>query len=375
MLTGKRGGFGAMLPTLQQINQEPDLELQLVVTDQHVNSKFGRTIAEVEERFKIAAAVDMEQAGDSGADRARALGTCLTRMAGVLADLNPDVVVLYGDRGEVLATAVAAMNLGKPIFHIQGGDISGTLDDLMRHAITKLANIHLVSTKESAERLLRMGEEDWRIHIVGDLHVDPIVNGYRASAQEVVAAFSLNLDKAILVVLQHPDTLEPDQAFCQMNETLAALATTQHQIIVVYPCSDQGHDGIIRAINKYVHLPKIQVHKNIEAPLFLGLLQVSSVLIGNSSAGLIETPYFPIPAINIGSRQHGRIHAENVIHAPYERNAILKAIDIALNDAAFHQKVLHCRRPFGEGQSYRRVVNVIRNTVIEQRLFVKRMTF
>ncbi len=177
VLTGKRGGYGAMKPMLHLLDDAPDFALQLVVTDQHVNERFGRTASEVEKEFVTAAKVDMAQVDGSAQSRAKALARCAMEMTDVLETLRPEMCVLYGDRGEVLATALTATALGLPICHIQGGDVSGSLDNNMRHAITKLAHLHFASTEASAHRIAQMGEEVWRIHVVGDSHVDPIVAG------------------------------------------------------------------------------------------------------------------------------------------------------------------------------------------------------
>ncbi|MBF0267911.1 MAG: UDP-N-acetylglucosamine 2-epimerase (hydrolyzing) [Alphaproteobacteria bacterium] len=375
VLTGKRGGFGAMKPMLRLLRDRANFHLQLVVTDQHVSDKFGRTIQEVEREFSVAAAVDMEQSDDSPKARAKALGVCLQRMTDTLTELKPDICVLYGDRGEVLATATAATILGIPIAHLQGGDVSGSLDEQMRHAVTKLSHLHFPSTQESANRILKMGEEDWRVHVVGDNHIDLIVAGDYAKPDEVEAELGLDLSKPVIVVLQHSETTQPSAAYSQMAETLKAVASTGHQAVVVHPCSDQGYEGILRAIDEFAPSPQFTVRVNLDAHLFWGLLSVASVMVGNSSAGLIETPTFRLPAINVGRRQIGRLCAENVIHAPHEEDAISKALSVALSDAAFLQQVKACRQPFGDGTAGIRIVELLGNIPLDQTLLVKRMTY
>jgi UDP-N-acetylglucosamine 2-epimerase (non-hydrolysing)/GDP/UDP-N,N'-diacetylbacillosamine 2-epimerase (hydrolysing) len=287
VLTGKRGGFGAMKPMLRLLRDAEDMELELVVTDQHLSERFGRTVCEVEQEFDVVAAVDLEQTGDSALARAEAMGRCTERMARVLDDLAPDICILYGDRGEALATATAAAVLGLPIAHLQGGDVSGSLDEHFRHAVTKLAHLHFASNEASAARIRAMGEEPWRVHTVGDNHIDLIVAGEYASPQEVAAALDLDLSRPVLVVLQHPETTAPERAYEQMVETLAAVAATGHSAIVVHPCSDQGYEGILRAIDELATGSRFRVRVNLQAPLFWGLLAVASVMVGNSSAGLI----------------------------------------------------------------------------------------
>lgn len=364
-----------MKPMLRLLRDRDDFELQLVVTDQHVSDKFGRTIQEVEKEFVVSAAVDMEQADDTPKARSKALGVCLQKMTDTLSELAPDICVLYGDRGEVLATATAATILGIPIAHLQGGDVSGSLDEQMRHAVTKLSHLHFPSTQESAERIMKMGEEPWRVHVVGDNHIDLIVAGDYAQPDEIAHALKLDLGKPIIVVLQHSETTQPQAAYDQMAETLKAVAATGHQAVVVHPCSDQGYEGILRAIADVALPPQFRVRVNLDAPLFWGLLSTASVMVGNSSAGLIETPTFRLPAINIGRRQIGRLCAENVIHAPHEASAIKAAIDKALHDETFLGQVAACRQPFGDGAAGLRIVEQLARVELGPRLLVKRMSY
>lgn len=375
VLTGKRGGFGAMKPMLRLLRDARDLELQLIVTDQHVSTKFGNTIAEVQKEFSIAAAVDMEQADDRAVSRSRALGVCLTRMSGVLQDLAPDICVLYGDRGEVLSTAIAATNLGIPIAHLQGGDISGSVDEQVRHAVTKLSHLHFPSTANSAERIRKMGEEPWRVHQVGDNHIDLIVAGEYADQETVAKALDLDFSRPVIVVLQHSETTAPEASYDQMVETLAAVRSFGLQTVVVHPCSDVGYQGVLRAIAEIGDTPDIRVRVNLDAPVFWGLLARAAVFVGNSSAGLIETPSFRLPAVNVGRRQEGREHAENVLHVEHDRVEIAAAIDKALNDPSFRAKLTNCSQPFGDGRAGERIVSVLREVELDERLMVKRMTY
>lgn len=375
VLTGKRGGFGAMKPMLRLLRDDPEVELQLVVTDQHVSAKFGNTIAEVQQEFEIAAAVDMEQQGDSAVDRARALGVCVTKMSGVLAELRPDLCVLYGDRGEVLATAMATTSLGIPVAHLQGGDISGSVDEQVRHAVTKLSHLHFPSTQESGERILSMGEEPWRVHVVGDNHIDLIVAGQYASREEVSSLLNLDPTKPVVVVLQHSETTAPDAAYQQMIETLIPVRELGYQTVVVHPCSDVGYGGIIQAIEELAVGTLFRVRVNLDAPIFWGLLAMASVFVGNSSAGIIETPTFRLPTINVGRRQEGRLHAENVIHAPHDREAIRAALQTALHDLKFRSQVKDCSQPYGDGHAGERIVKVLKKVALDKQLMIKRMTY
>ena len=371
VLTGKRGGYGAMRPMLRAIEEAPELRLSLIVTDQHVNPKFGATASEVARDFEIAAAIDMGQSGDSPAERTAAIATCMAKMADVLERLRPDILVLYGDRGEVVAAAVAAVNLSVPIAHVQGGDVSGNVDDLFRHAVSKLAHLHFPSTEASAARLRAMGEEPWRIHVVGDNHVDAMFALERPDPDDLRRRYEIAAGERPILVLQHAETIRPRDHRADMAGTLAAVRDAGRRALVVYPCSDQGYEGVIAAIEERRGAPGLSIHTNIDAPDFLGLMRMAAVMVGNSSAGLIETPYARIPAVNVGERQRGREHAENVIHCEMGRAPVAAALDRALNDPAFAETVAACRQPFGDGQSYKRIVAALRETPLGQELLEK----
>ena len=299
----------------------------------------------------------------------------LQKMAGALESLAPDAIVLYGDRGEVLATAIAALNLRIPSAHIQGGDVSGNVDEPMRHAITKLSHLHFPATEAAAERIRRMGEEAWRVHVAGDNHVDPIVAGDYTEPAAVRKKFGVGTDERPIIVLQHPETIRRRDHGADMRATLEAVLARGQRTLAVYPCSDQGFEEVIRAIESYRGHPKVSIHTNIDAPDFHGLMAIASVFVGNSSAGLIETPYFPVAAINVGERQKGRLHAENVIHCEFGRDNVAAALRRALDDAAFAATVTACSKPFGDGQAWRRIVSVLERTNFDAALLEKRMTY
>ena len=374
VFSGKRGGFGAMTPTMEAIDRHPDLELSVIIADQHLYDRFGLTAREVEARFPVAAAIDMEQRGDSNSDRARAVGVCLTKAADVLVDIAPDVLLVIGDRGEVFAACIAAHNLRIAIAHVQGGDVSGSLDEPVRHAITKLAHIHFPSTETSAARILAMGEEPWRVHVVGDTHIDQILMNRMTSPDRLRSKYDLSAEQPFLLVLQHSDSTVPEESGAQMVETVAAVVNTGLRALFVYPCSDQGFEGIIREIEVVRDHPKVSVHRNIPANDFMGLEACAGSLIGNSSAGLIEAPYFGLPVVNVGDRQRDRERTGNVVDVPYDRRRIGGAIDRALNDEEYRARLKKLIPPFGDGTAHRRITDVLASTVFDDRLLNKRMT-
>lgn len=374
VLTGKRGGYGAMKPMLHEIESRPGLRLSLIVTDQHVNKKFGATLDEVQKEFAIAASVDMEQQDGSCLSRSRALGVCLTRISDVLDELRPDVLVLYGDRGEVLATALAAVTQRIPIAHLQGGDVSGNVDEVMRHAVTKLAHLHFPSTEASSARIRAMGEEEWRVKTVGDNHVDMIVAGNYTEEKIVRKRYHIPEGEKPFVLLLHPETTRVRDGYKDACTVFNAVLAQGRRTLVVYPCSDHGYEEIVQAIEEVRDIPGVSVHQNIEAHDFWGLLAIADGLIGNSSAGLIETPYFRIPAINIGERQKGREHADNLIHCSYDPDELNESLYKMLHDPAFAEQVKKCSQPFGDGYAYKRIVDTLVKVELGSNLLDKRIT-
>jgi len=300
---------------------------------------------------------------------------CLSKISGVLHHLKPDICVLYGDRGEVLATAMASTALGIPIAHLQGGDISGSVDEQVRHAVTKLSQLHFPSTVFSGRRIEQLGEESWRVHVVGDNHIDLIVAGEYLSSVAVATQLNLDPSQPIAVVLQHSETTAPEDAYCQMSETLLAVRESGLQTVVIHPCSDVGYSGVVKAIEDLATGDQFRVCVNLEAQVFWGLLAIASVFVGNSSAGLIETPTFHLPAVNVGRRQEGRLHSENVIHVPHDRKIIHEAIQKAMFDSDFRHTVANCNQPFGDGRAGERIAKVLKGVRLDKQLMIKRMTY
>jgi GDP/UDP-N,N'-diacetylbacillosamine 2-epimerase (hydrolysing) len=375
VLTGKRGGFGALIPTIQLMEQEPCIDLSVIATDMHLSEKFGKTIAEVEQWVKKVVCVPMGQENDQAVSRAKALATCMQGMASVLDAIQPDILLVLGDRGEVVAAALAALHLGIPLAHIQGGDISGNIDEMMRHAITKMSHIHFPSTEQSAERIRLLGEEPWRIHVIGDPHIDMIVQKRYTPGKEARKIHAIAAEEPFALVLVHPETLDTEHSYQNMRTVLAEMAAREMRTLVIFPCSDHGHQGILDAIAERAGQPHFSFHKNIEAVHFWGLMSEAQVLIGNSSAGLIEAPYFNLPVINLGTRQTGRQRWINVLDCPFESSAFRTALEKAGSDA-FRTHLANCKeKPFGDGTACKRIVHVLKTVPLDKHLKEKRMTY
>ena len=375
VVNGKRGGFNALLPTMLRIADDSELELQVVLTDMHLSNLFGRTLEYAKEKIKVNKTVDIGQTGSTPRERTEALGRGLTGMAQALDELKPDIILILGDRSETLIAAFAALQLRIPIAHVQGGEISGNIDGIQRHAITKLAHIHFAETEEARKRILQLGEERWRVHRSGAPYVDFIKLKLYTPATEVRKKFSLLPDEQFLLVLQHPVTTEPESSAPHMKEILDAVEATGLRAIIAYPCSDQGYQGILDEIEKCRSNPKISIHKNIPAEDFIGLQAIASALVGNSSAGIYEAPYLHCPFVNVGKRQAKREKEKNVIDVAPEKEAIIAGIRKALDDKNFHEEIKTAKFVYGDGNAYKRIVTVLKTVPLGKRLFEKRSTY
>jgi UDP-hydrolysing UDP-N-acetyl-D-glucosamine 2-epimerase len=346
IITGTRAEFGLLRPVMHATAAHPALALRTIATGTHILAP-ARTIEDIAAEFTVDCAVPMQRQGVTGrAADAEALGRGITGIAAALAMLQPDVALVLGDRIEALAGALAASISGIRVAHIHGGDrAEGIADESMRHAITKLAHIHLPATPQSGQRIVTMGENPECVHIVGS----PAIDGLRDMPPLADDEFTA-LGNPEIVFLMHPDNVPPaEMAFTAaliLEQCMQAGAT-----LALAPNFDAGRDVIMHAIEQSGcaarhHLPRRR---------FIGLLRRSRLLIGNSSAGLIEAAALGVPAINIGPRQHGRECAGNVVHVQQPtQDAIRSAIGNAL--AAGHQPVEH---PFGDGLASQRIASTL----------------
>ncbi len=374
-VTGTRADYGLMKQTLDAIESIPSLALDIVASGMHVMPEFGMTVDEVIADHPSVHVFNADYSTDDRESAALFAGAFIMELTKTIKETNADVVLLLGDRAEMLAGAVAATYLGVPIAHVHGGDVSATVDEHVRHAITKLAHIHFPATQKSAQRLIKMGEEAWRVHHVGSPAVDAIRNERFIDPNEIARLYDLDLSKPIILVVQHPVSGEVDDAPLQMGATLDAIAQLKHQTIVIFPNADAGGRAMIRVLEQYRSYAFLQIFETVPRTHYLGLMNVVSVLVGNSSSGIIESPLFHLPVVNIGTRQRGRECASNVINVAYDTRQIVAAIKTVLEDAMFRELVNHCKNPYGDGTASARIADVLREVEIDARLLQKRMTY
>ena len=357
------------------IKESPNLDIEIVVAGMHLMAEFGNTVTEIEkDKFRLHR-MQIVYSQDNKESMSIFLGRFVQALTVKIREIKPDIILLLGDRAEMLGGAIVGVYLNIPVVHIHGGEVTSTVDELARHAITKLSHFHLVATEQSRKRIIRMGEEPWRVRVVGAPGLDSIRHEEVIPKKELYKRFHLRLTEPFLVLIQHPNTFELTEVRKQINETMEAINSLKYQTIVIYPNADAGGREIIREIEKYHHLPFIRTFKSLPYRDYVNLLRNASALVGNSSSGIIEAPYFKLPAINIGTRQDGRERAENIIDVPYRRNKIITAIRKALCDEAFKERVRRCQNPYGQGRAGGKIANILRRIKLDQKLLQKRIIY
>ena len=374
VFTGKRGGFGAMLKIMESINAEPGMTLSVIASDMHLSSQFGNTLDEVKQSITVDAVVDMGDYGSKPIDRTQALGRCIQELAKVLDELRPDILLLLGDRGETLAAAVCAAEMGVTIAHIQAGDISGGIDELHRHSITKLAHLHFSQNETQRQRVINLGEDPERVWNTGAPYIDNVLSRPVMGKKNALKAIGLDQNIDYFIMLQHSDSYRPEVGYDHTIAILSALKEQDAHAIIVYPCSDPGYDDVIRALDTCIDHPQFHFFKSIEALVFLGLLNGSKALVGNSSGGIIEAPYLNVPFVNVGLRQEGRETAANVIWCDGSKESISKAIEKSQTPEII-EVMKKDENHFGDGRACGRIFQVLRDTKVTPELYRKRITY
>jgi UDP-hydrolysing UDP-N-acetyl-D-glucosamine 2-epimerase len=388
VFTGNRAEYGLQFPILRAIDAHPDLDYRLIVSGAHLDPHFGRTLAEIQaDGFTVHAEVKIDMDDDTLDSTAQAIGSGVMSMGRALRDIRPDMLVVYADRFEGFAAVIAGTQMNVPTAHVEGGDLTegGALDDSVRHAMTKLAHLHFTTNAQATNRILAMGEEPWRVHTVGFPAIDLIADGKFATPAELGAAYGIDSDRPVVLFTQHSVTTEFDAASDQIGPALAVmkrLAAEGVQVIATYPNNDAGGRRIIAALEAMAkeNVPNLQLHRSLGRYNYHGVLALARragsrvACVGNSSSGIKETPAFGCPTVNIGSRQAGRLRADNVIDAGYDAAAIHAAVRRCLDDDAFRAQCATVENPYGIGDAGPKVASVLADVALEPALLRKRMT-
>jgi UDP-hydrolysing UDP-N-acetyl-D-glucosamine 2-epimerase len=386
IFTGNRAEYGLQYPILRAIAADPRLEYFLLAGGAHLEEDFGSTVAEIAaDGFQVYRKVEMEMPHDTLFATAQAIGTGILSVSRILDELRPDFVVVYADRFEGFAAMIAGTQMGIPTAHLEGGDYTegGALDDSVRHAMTKLAHLHFATNEEAAERIRRLGEEAWRVFNVGQPALDLIAAGLYAPPEEIASSLGVDVSRPLVLFCQHSVATESDRAAEQVRPSLKALsrlADGGYQVLVTYPNNDAGGRAIIEEIQRLPAHPNVKIVKSLGRYRFHGVLGVigrggRGAFAGNSSAGIKETPAFGCPAVNIGSRQQGRLRADNVLDVGYDADEIEAALRRSVDDEELRHRCRTCENPYGAGNAGPRVAEVLATIPIDTRLLRKRMTY
>lgn len=378
VITGTRAEYGLLYWTIKSIQKDRDLQLQLVVTGNHLAREYGYTIELIKkDGFIIDEEIDMLINSENKSSILKSMGLEMIQIAQCFDRLKPDILLILGDRYETFVGATCAMMMNIPIAHMNGGESTeGAIDEQIRHAITKMSHLHFVGAEFYKKRIIKMGEEPWRVYNVGQAGVENIKKLKLFEKHELENELNISFNKPVFLITYHPVTLEIDSIEYQIDNLLDSISAFDAIYIFTYPNSDFGSKIIIDKINKFVNKNKdAYVYYSLGQKRYLSLLKFSAAMIGNSSSGIIEAPSFKIPVINIGDRQKGRLRSNNIIDVDYSKEKIIEAINKALYNKKFRESLECIKNVYGDGNVSNRIVDVLKSTEFDKKLMDKKLTY
>ena len=365
VVTGTRAEYGLLAPLMSLLKQDSDIDFQLVVTGAHLSAQHGSTLKFIEQDGFVAnELVDLVLSDDSTLGVANAAGRATSQLADAFAKLKPDVVVVLGDRYEILGAAQAALILGIPIAHIHGGEVTtGAFDDSIRHAITKMSNLHFCAAEDYQRRLIQLGESPDTVFNVGALGVDVLLNIPKMSRDELASVVGIALGKELLLVTFHPTTRSEMTVATELHELLSALEHFALATIVFTGVNaDPGYSLVNNEIQKFVARDSSRrvLHNSLGQKSYINLMSIADVVIGNSSSGIIEAPALHVATVNIGTRQDGRLRADSIIDVKFGQNEIRTAIETALSPL-FKSRCSTATSKYGYGNTAKTIADTLKN--------------
>jgi UDP-N-acetylglucosamine 2-epimerase (non-hydrolysing)/GDP/UDP-N,N'-diacetylbacillosamine 2-epimerase (hydrolysing) len=373
VVTSSRADYGHLYWPLRDLSQTESVDLRIVALGPHLSPEFGNTVQEIErDGFTIDARVECLLSSDSDIGMAKTIGVATLALADLFGKMRPDLLLLIADRYEMLAPASVALALRIPIAHIEGGEISeGAIDDAVRNALTKMSHIHFTSTEAARQRVIEMDEEEWRVHRAGAPSLDHLRRGTLFTRDEIEAKLHTDLSQPPILVAYHPVTIAQD-TLEEADSLFAALEEVPDQLLFCYPNADAGSRALIERTKSVLSTRgRGAIFANLDAATYWSLLREASMLVGNSSSGIMEAASFQVPTVNIGIRQQGRERARNVLDASASKDSILNAIGIAKSDH-FRQSLMGMTNPYGDGRAAETIVDVLTTVPLNRDLLVKR---
>jgi UDP-hydrolysing UDP-N-acetyl-D-glucosamine 2-epimerase len=373
VITTSRADYSHLYWPLKDLSAHPQVDLRIIVLGSHLSPEFGRTAQEIEkDGFKIEARVECLLSSDTDVGMAKTIGVATLSLADLLGHMRPDLLLLIADRYEMLAPASVALALRIPIAHIEGGEISeGAIDDAVRNSLTMMSHIHFTSTHDARQRIISMGEEPWRVHRAGAPSLDHLRRQILFPREQLESRLEMKLKKPAVLVTYHPVTIARDTTV-EADALFAALAALPEQILFCYPNADAGSRHLIERTRSFAAArPDSHVFINLDALTYWSLLRQVNVVLGNSSSGIMETPSFAIPTVNVGVRQQGRERGRNILDAAPDSDSILKAVRIAKSEE-FRRSLEGMTNPYGDGVASEKIVEVLTTVPLNQDLRMKR---
>lgn len=369
VFTGTRAEYGLLYWLIKDIQSDPELTLQLLVSGMHLSSEFGETYKQIEQDgFTIDEKIEILLSSDTAVGTAKSMGLGVLGFTDALSRLKPDALVILGDRFEALAAAQTAMIMRIPIMHLHGGEITeGAYDEAIRHAITKLSYLHGTSTEEYRKRVIQLGEAPERVKNIGAIGLDHLARSDFMSVNEIGNSLSFNLKQPYFLVTYHPVTLgeePPEQSFIALLDALDEFQ--DHQIILTYPNADDGGRRIIPILENYAkqHPNRVCAIPSLGQKRYLSTVKNAAVVIGNSSSGIIEVPAFNVPTVNIGVRQKGRLAAKSVLNCIATKAAISAAITTAVT-GSYKIPGETIINPYGAGNASAQAIQMLKSLEFE----------
>jgi UDP-hydrolysing UDP-N-acetyl-D-glucosamine 2-epimerase len=373
VITSSRADYSHLYWPLRDLSENENVDLRIIALGSHLSPEFGHTVREIEkDGFQIAARIECLLSSDSDVGMAKTIGVATLSLADLLGKMRPHLLLLIADRYEMLAPAAVALALRIPVAHIEGGEVSeGAIDDAVRNALTKLSHIHFTSTAGARERVIALGEEEWRVHHAGAPSLDHLRRQPLLSRAEIEEQLQLNLQTPTILVAYHPVTIARD-TLQEVEAVFTALGNLREQILFCYPNADAGSRELIERTKSFIaSRGHGKIFTNLDTVAYLSLLRQVDMLVGNSSSGIMESASFALPTVNVGLRQQGRERPRNVLDADPDAISILQAIGRA-RTREFRESLAGMANPYGEGCASETIVRVLTTVPLSQTLLMKR---
>jgi len=377
VIASSRATFGYKKNILKELQKDKLIDLKVIVTGMHLSKEYGYSVQDIiQEKIKIYKKINTNIRVDNEMNLIKSLSKESAALSKIFYNIKPDIVLVTGDRAEMFVAAYTAVYMNIIVAHIQAGDLSGHVDGTVRHAITKLSHLHFASCKDSHNRILKFGEQRFRIFNTGAPQIDDFYKKRKVNKLKFEKSLKVKLKDQFILIIQHPVLNEIKDTYNQIENTINACSKFKNiQKIIIYPNIDTGNSKIISKIKSIKNKDDFLVFKNLQRDYFIFLLSKAKVLVGNSSCGILEASSFKLPVINIGSRQRGRLQSKNILNCDYSEKKIYNLLNKVFCNKKFNNRLKKCTNPYGDGNSSQKIVNILKKIKINNKLLDKINTY